>query len=210
MVGIVEHALVYRQISSHTQWTKYKLGDLGLFIRGLTYDSNSVVGDPAKTLVIRSNNLIEGENVNFSDVVYVDKLPTLEQKLIKGDVVFCMANGSSSLVGKNSYYDTQYNGIITVGAFCGIYRSKYRITRWALMTSAYKRAIYNLMQGGNGAIANLKGEDILNLPIYLPKSEMCDKLDTALSSLYSKTENEKTLLRYLQKQRQYLLQQMFI
>ena len=81
-----------------------KLGDVGSFIRGLTYSSEDIAEDINATTVIRANNLNYGNNVSKKDVVYVNKKPTEIQILRKGDIVICMANGSSSLVGKNSYY----------------------------------------------------------------------------------------------------------
>ena len=78
-----------------------KLGDVGSFIRGLTYSSEDIAEDINATTVIRANNLNYGNNVSKKDVVYVNKKPTEIQILRKGDIVICMANGSSSLVGKN-------------------------------------------------------------------------------------------------------------
>ena len=72
-----------------------------------------------------------------------------EQQLQNGDIVICMANGSSSLVGKSSFYDGNCHSPITVGAFCGIYRSKEPIVKWLFQTNKYRRYIWNSLQGGN-------------------------------------------------------------
>ena len=94
----------------------FKLGDAGSFIRGLTYSSDDITEDINATTVIRANNLNYGNNVSKKDVVYVNKKPTEIQILCKGDIVICMANGSSSLVGKNSYYSFD-DRQSTIGAF---------------------------------------------------------------------------------------------
>ena len=122
-----------------------------------------------------------------------------------------MANGSSALVGKNSVYLGNYNGAITIGAFCGIYRGKSRLTRWMLNSVQYQRKIFNLMQGGNGAIANLKGQDILRLSFDFPSEyEEENRLNTIFSSIEKKIVIEERLLKHYETQKQYLLSQMFI
>ena len=139
-----------------------KLGDVGSFIRGLTYSSEDIAEDINATTVIRANNLNYGNNVSKKDVVYVNKKPTEIQILRKGDIVICMANGSSSLVGKNSYYSFD-DRQSTIGAFCGIYRSSQPLVKWLMQSQRYRRLVYQSLQGGNGAIANLNGDDILNI-----------------------------------------------
>ena len=105
---------------------KVRLGDIGLFVRGLTYSSNDIIENNG-ILVMRSNNIINGSSLDYNNnIVHVNKHISSDQHLQCGDVVICMANGSSSLVGKSSYYDGGCSLPITIGAFCGIYRpSRY-------------------------------------------------------------------------------------
>ena len=94
----------------------FKLGDVGCYVRGLTYANEDVTENKAATIVIRANNLNYGSHVDKREVVYVNKTPTVSQILRKGDIVICMANGSSTLVGKNSYYpfnDRQSTGSVS-------------------------------------------------------------------------------------------------
>ena len=123
-----------------------KLGDVGSFIRGLTYSSEDIAEDINATTVIRANNLNYGNNVSKKDVVYVNKKPTEIQILRKGDIVICMANGSSSLVGKNSYYSFD-DRQSTIGAFCGIYRSSQPLVKWLMQSQRYRRLVYQSLQG---------------------------------------------------------------
>ena len=103
---------------------RLQLDNVGSYIRGLTYSSNDVV-EHGGTLVMRSNNIVNGSLLDYNNnVVFVNKQMSAEQQLQNGDIVICMANGSSSLVGKSSFYDGNCHSPITVGAFCGIYRSK--------------------------------------------------------------------------------------
>ena len=149
---------------------RLQLDNVGSYIRGLTYSSNDVV-EHGGTLVMRSNNIVNGSLLDYNNnVVFVNKQMSAEQQLQNGDIVICMANGSSSLVGKSSFYDGNWHSPITVGAFCGIYRSKEPIVKWLFQTNKYRRYICNSLQGGNGAIANLNGEDILNMSFSIPNA----------------------------------------
>ena len=186
-----------------------KLGDVGSFIRGLTYSSEDIAEDTNATTVIRANNLNYGNNVSKKDVVYVNKKPTEIQILRKGDIVICMANGSSSLVGKNSYYSFD-DRQSTIGAFCGIYRSSQPLVKWLMQSQRYRRLVYQSLQGGNGAIANLNGDDILNMTFYVVE----DKKSVSILSALVLIENSIAVNEKLQKlyfmQKEYLLQHLFI
>ena len=187
-----------------------RLGDVGAYIRGLTYNSNDVI-DYNGTLVMRSNNIINGSQLDYNNnVVSVNKQISQEQQLQDGDIVICMANGSSALVGKSSFYDGKCLSPITVGAFCGIYRSKMPITKWLFQTNRYRRYIWNSLQGGNGAIANLNGEDILRMLFSLPDKQTTDRCTKLLSSLDSLIESNVSLCLKYSQQKEYLLRQMFI
>ena len=185
-----------------------KLGEIGKFTRGLTYSAEDIVEDGG-IVVVRANNLSNGEAVNFyNEIVRVDK-PISDSQLLKyGDMVICMANGSSALVGKASYYNETTDSIATIGAFCGIYRSDKKIVRWLLQTNKYKRVIHKSLQGGNGAIANLTPNDILGLSFIIPKQE--PSIVELLQGFDEKLDIEISLLHSLQKEKQYLLSQMFI
>ena len=189
---------------------KMRLGDVGIYIRGLTYSSKDVV-EQKGTIVIRSNNIVSGGMLDYcNNIVRVNKQISQEQQLQNGDIVICMANGSSALVGKTSFYDGKCLYPITVGAFCGIYRSKMPITKWLFQTNRYHRNIWNSLQGGNGAIANLNGEDILRMSFPTPDKSTIGHCIKLLSSLDLLIKNNVSLCAMFSQQKEYLLQQMFI
>ena len=187
-----------------------RLGNVGIYIRGLTYSSNDVV-EQKGTIVMRSNNIVSGGMLDYcNNIVRVNKQILQEQQLQNGDIVICMANGSSALVGKTSFYDGKCLSPITVGAFCGIYRSKMPITKWLFQTNRYHRNIWKSLQGGNGAIANLNGEDILRMSFPTPDKSTIGHCIKLLSSLDLLIENNVSLCSMFSQQKEYLLQQMFI
>ena len=201
---------IIEKVLNNSSCDKLQLGDVGSYIRGLTYSSNDVV-ECNGTLVMRSNNIVNGSSLDYTNnVVSVNKQISQEQQLQDGDIVICMANGSSALVGKSSFYDGKCSLPITVGAFCGIYRSKMPITKWLFQTNRYRIYIWNSLQGGNGAIANLNSEDILRMSFPLPDKQTVEHCTKLLSSLESLIESNVSLCSMFSQQKEYLLRQMFI
>ena len=191
-----------------TSGSSLTLGDIGYFVRGLTYSASDVIDDTAGTAVMRSNNISNGDPVNFEELVWVNKTPNHEQILRDGDILICMANGSSPLVGKASYYVDCRMYSATVGAFCGIYRSYNPLTKWLFQSKHYKKHIQRCIQGGNGAIANIYPEDILAISFNIPSGY--ERVLNTLNSLEDKYLLEQKLLcRYLAV-KSHLLAQMFI
>ena len=189
---------------------KIRLRDVGSYIRGLTYSSDDVV-ESNGIFVMRSNNIINGSSLDYhNNIVSVNKQILTEQQLQTGDIVICMANGSSSLVGKSSFYDGDCSTPITVGAFCGIYRSKEPIVKWLFQTNKYRRYIWNSLQGGNGAIANLNGDDILRMSFSIPATPAKDNRIKLLTSVDTLLESNISLCDLYISQKLYLLRQMFI
>lgn len=129
--------------------------------------------------------------------------------LRKGDIVICMANGSSSLVGKNSYYSFG-DRKSTIGTFCGIYRSSQPLVKWLMQSQRYRRLVYQSLQGGNGAIANLNGDDILNMTFRVVENKKSVSILSAIVLIeHSIVVNEK-LQELYSIQKRYLLQHLFI
>ena len=74
---------------------KIRLRDVGSYIRGLTYSSDDVV-ESNGIFVMRSNNIINGSSLDYhNNIVSENKQILTEQQLQTGDIVICMANGSS-------------------------------------------------------------------------------------------------------------------
>lgn len=192
------------------EWEEKSLGDVGSFIRGLSYNKNDVTSDTTCTLVIRSNNIIQDGYVDCKNgLQFVNKLPSEEQTLCKGDITICLANGSSNLVGKSACFIGNYSGIATVGAFCGIYRSPSPITKYLVQTAMYKHSINLIKQGGNGALANLYGKDILGLTFRFPLLDEQQKITECLSVMDDLIASESAKLDALKEHKKGLMQQLF-
>ena len=149
------------------EWQEKRLGEIGKFYRGLSYDKSNVRS--FGNLVLRSSNIQGGQLILDQDLQFVDKAIGKQQNLRKGDIVICMANGSKKLVGKAAIYKGQYSGSITVGAFCSIFRSNNTLAEYLLQTHQYKKYLNMLLTGTN--INNLKSSDLEKLKFILPSNE---------------------------------------
>lgn len=120
-----------------------------------------------------------------------------------------MANGSSSLVGKNSYYsfDDRHS---TIGAFCGVYRTSQPLVKWLMQSQRYKRLVYQSLQGGNGAIANLNGDDILNMTFRVVEQEKSVSILSTLGLIENSIAVNENLQELYSAQKVYLLRHLFI
>ena len=197
--------------SDFPEWEEHRLGDFGVFVRGLSYGKNDVLPDEDGTLVLRSNNILEDRSLDYRNgLQFVKKMPKREQMLQKGDIVICMANGSTKLVGKAGKYDGNYSGTITVGAFCGIYRCDLPIAPYVFQAPDYIGFLTLNAQGGDGAIANLKGEDILNFETYFPCLEEQHLIADFLSDFDEAIAAAKKELELWKELKKGLLQQMFV
>ena len=190
------------------EWKEVKLGEVGEYVRGLTYNADDV--QDTGTIVIRANNLNDGCPIDFkTELVHVSILPDPHQILRNADITICMANGSSHLVGKASYCCDTSLGTITVGAFCGIFRSTNDLARWIFQTPTYKRYIYKAIQGGNGAIANLKSDDILNQSYFLPSLPEQRKIAALLSLIDERIEVQNAIIKEQEALKASLLRRLF-
>ena len=199
--------------SDFPDWEEKTLGDLGVFVRGLTYDKTQAV-ETNGVAVMRSNNISSDGTLDYENgVQLVSKEPSEEQLLRKNDIVICMANGSDRLVGKAAKYDGGYKepSRITVGAFCGIFRSSAPALPWWFQSDEYQRFLYLGKQGGNGALANLKGKDIENISVMFPADiDEQRKIADCLSSMDEVIQKSKDELAKWRELKKGLLQQMFV
>ena len=206
----------FPEFENSGEWVEKKLDNIGNFFRGHSYSKKDVsTEDNGNTIVLRSNNIDE-YRINYNDLQYVTKKCRKEIIVKNNDIIICMSNGSANLVGKNAYI--RYDKIphdkkiddkdITVGAFCGIYRTENQIVKYFFQSDFYKKQLQTLFAGSN--INNLKGTDILSMYIYTPTSsqeqkKIADFLSSVDELIIKKTNKLKLLCDY----KKGLLQQLF-
>ena len=158
----------------YSRYPKQKLGGHISVIRGVSYKPSDVRSsvDEEVAIILRSNNIADGE-INFDDLVYVvQERVQNEQKLKPGDIVMCGSNGSISLVGKAGLLkDNMPN--TAFGAFCLGIKCKETILPEYLNTyfntQVYRNEIESMGNGTN--IINIRPDNITNLFIPIPPVE---------------------------------------
>ena len=100
-------------------WEVKKLRDVADYFIGLTYSPKDVSNEG--TIVLRSSN-IQNSELDFSDIVRVNKSFKQGLKVKEGDILMCSRNGSKRLVGKTATI-TGLKEEMTFGTFMMIIRS---------------------------------------------------------------------------------------
>ena len=99
-----------------------KLGDIIEQVRGVSYKPQDLHDelDEQSIVLLRANNIRDGQ-INFNDVLYVDRSKIKEHQLLKaGDILVCASSGSKDLVGKAAYINHDLDAVF--GAFCKVVR----------------------------------------------------------------------------------------
>ena len=162
---------------------KTKIKEIVSQIRGVSYkpkDLHDSLNDDS-VILLRANNIKDG-NINFDDVVYVDKNKVAEnQYLQKGDVLICASSGSKKLVGKAATFD--FDVKCTFGAFCKVVRPQKGLEEYLgvyFQSNSYRRKISELSIGAN--INNIRNEHIDGLEVALYDSDECQRIVNILKS----------------------------
>lgn len=98
-------------------WDESKLLDHVSLVQGLTYTPENV--KTTGTLVLRSSNIQNGR-LSLDDNVYVNAHVPEEKIVAKGDILVCVRNGSSALIGKSCVLPELK--CTTFGAFMSVLR----------------------------------------------------------------------------------------
>ena len=141
-------------------------------IRGVSYkpdDLHDTLNENS-IILLRANNIADGQ-INFDDVVYVDrKKVSAEQILRRGDILICASSGSKNLVGKAASVDFEQEA--TFGAFCKAVRPNslddVAYLSMYFQSPKYRREISEVAIGIN--INNIRNEHIDSLSVNWPDS----------------------------------------
>lgn len=102
-------------------WKTKKLKEVAEYFIGLTYSPKDVANEGI--VVLRSSN-IQGDSLDFKDIVRVSKSVKASLKVRPGDILMCSRNGSKRLVGKTATI-TGLSEEMTFGTFMMIIRSEF-------------------------------------------------------------------------------------
>ena len=182
-------------------WEAKSVNDCGAFFRGVGYSKADERARGTNTvLVMRGNNISNGQIVDDSDRVFIDKsLVSAEQLMDRFSVLFAMSSGSKEHVGKAAvYYD--YPAKAAFGAFCSKFvpQPQYRYMMFCFLASETYRAFVKRICGGTG-INNMKSEHF-DVPLFaVPHDEALlhkfnDMAEQAYSQIYNCTQENAKLI----------------
>ena len=190
-------------------WEQRKLGDLLEIRRGLTYTPVDVQENGVR--VLRSSNIQNDKFVMHPNDVFVSEKSVNIAYAANNEILITSANGSSKLVGKHALIKGIPEGTAVAGGFMLVGHAQNPLFVNTHMNSNwYQRFIDTYVAGGNGAIGNLRANDLRNQPVLTPSEPEQHRIGAFFASLDDLIALHQRKLTHLQQQKKALLQQMFV
>jgi restriction endonuclease S subunit len=156
-----------------------RLADKIIQVRGIAFNPKDISDSPLPDYVpvLKANNIKE-RGLDISNLIYIHRSKVKPEQFIKkGDLLLAASSGSKDIVGKNIFFENDFEG--SFGAFCKLVRPNEKINHNFLgvffKTPNFKRHIRKLIQGV--LINNLKNEHIDSLQI--PSLSFSDQIEVA-------------------------------
>lgn len=201
--GETQPRLRFPEFEGTGEWDEVRLSTLGDLVSGLTYSPDDVRDEGL--LVLRSSN-IQGGKIDLNDCVYVDpniKGADLSQP---NDILVCVRNGSTALIGKTALIPRGMP-LCTHGAFMTVFRSHTpKFVFQLFQTSRYQKQV----AGDLGATINsINGAQFLRYKFLVPKPPEQQRIADCLTSLDDLIAAETRKLDTLNTHKKGLMQQLF-
>ncbi|EMH38552.1 restriction endonuclease subunit S [Helicobacter pylori] len=151
-----------------------KLGDIGVYIRGVTYKKNQEINNlECGIKVLRANNITLSNHLNFEDIKVINKNVKIrkEQYLKKNDILICAGSGSSEHIGKVAFIDTDFDYVF--GGFMGVIRIREvnsRFVYYIFTSNIFKQYLEKSLN--TTTINNLNANILQNFLIPIPPLEI--------------------------------------
>lgn len=175
-------------------WEVKKLGEIGFFIRGVSYKKEQLLSTKNENSVylLRANN-IQNE-LNLDELQIIPKELVVDKIIQNNDILFAMSSGSKHIVGKNILLNNLND--FTFGAFCGLFRIInlnicHKFIAYYLRSDSYKNYIFNISKGSN--INNLRFIDLEKFQIPLPPLKEQEQIARHLDSTFERIKKLKEL-----------------
>jgi len=176
-----------------SDWTESKLLDHVDLVQGLTYTPENV--KPHGTLVLRSSNIQDG-HLALEDNVYVNSRVPEEKMIQAGDILVCVRNGSSALIGKSCVLPAMNN--TTFGAFMSVLRGDFT----GFIAKLFESDIVQEQVRGrsNATINQITKKDFKSIVITVPDEPerkaiagVLDRFDSYITNLAELIEKKKAI-----------------
>lgn len=201
--GETEPRLRFPEFEAAGAWDEVRLSTLGDLVSGLTYGPDDVQEEGL--LVLRSSN-IQGGKIDLKDRVYVDANIVRANLSRPNDILVCVRNGSTALIGKTALIPDGMP-LCTHGAFMTVFRSHAPEFVFQLFqTARYQKQV----AGDLGATINsINGAQFLRYKFFVPKPPEQQRIADCLTSLDDLIAAETQKLDTLKTHKKGLMQQLF-
>ncbi len=182
-----------------------KLGDIGEYIRGVTYKKNQEINNlECGIKVLRANNITLSNHLNFEDIKVINKNVKIrkEQYLKKNDILICAGSGSSEHIGKVAFIDTDFDYVF--GGFMGVIRIREVNSRFVyhiFTSNIFKQYLEKSLN--TTTINNLNANILQNFLIPIPPLEIQQEIVKILDAFTELNTELNTELKARKKQYQY-------
>lgn len=158
-------------------WEVKKISEVCRNFTGLTYNPENIAN--YGTLVLRSSN-IQNNELTFMDNVYVDMEIPNRAIAKAGDVLVCVRNGSSQLIGKSALITPEAEGM-AFGAFMTVLRTSSIDNVYLLQSWRHKRTQDQIHETFGATINQITSKDFNRILIPIPPNkEEQSRIATAL------------------------------
>ncbi len=182
-----------------------KLGDIGEYIRGVTYKKNQEINNlECGIKVLRANNITLSNHLNFEDIKVINKNVKIrkEQYLKKNDILICAGSGSSEHIGKVAFIDTDFDYVF--GGFMGVIRIREINSRFVyhiFTSNIFKQYLEKSLN--TTTINNLNANILQNFLIPIPPLEIQQEIVKILDAFTELNTELNTELKARKKQYEY-------
>nr|ACZ55914.1 putative type I restriction-modification system specificity subunit S [Helicobacter pylori] len=182
-----------------------KLGDIGEYIRGVTYKKNQEINNlECGIKVLRANNITLSNHLNFEDIKVINKNVKIrkEQYLKKNDILICAGSGSSEHIGKVAFINTDFDYVF--GGFMGVIRIREVNSRFVyhiFTSNIFKQYLEKSLN--TTTINNLNANILQNFLIPIPPLEIQQEIVKILDAFTELNTELNTELKARKKQYEY-------
>ena len=201
--GETQPSLRFPEFQDAGEWEETRLGKMGELVSGLTYSPDDV--REHGLLVLRSSN-VQNEKIALLDSVYVDPGIKGANLSLPNDILICVRNGSTALIGKSALIPGGMP-LCTHGAFMTVFRSQNPSFVFQIFqTSKYQKQV----AGDLGATINsINGSQFLKYKFFVPKPPEQQRIADCLTSLDDLIAAHTQKLEALKTHKKGLMQQLF-
>ena len=202
-IAKITPALRFPEFKEAGEWEYSDLKNLGRLISGLTYSPTNIRKNGL--LVLRSSNILNG-SIALNDCVYVTSDIKGASLSKPNDILICVRNGSTALIGKNAIIP-EGMPLCTHGAFMTVFRAKApQFVYQLFQTQHYKKQV----SADLGArINSINNGQLIKYRFPLPTLPEQQKIADCLGSLDELIDCERQKLTSLKNYKKGLMQQLF-